>query len=281
MIPYCDDRQAEQAGRMRAAWEGLEPLPLPQSRALPERDIRAYGPLLASGLLFFEQATAIYNDSIKGTGVDIYAGQSPVAANGLPKHDWKLKDKPNQKTESHVRRNSAKTGGEWEDVETPSESGKSVCRFQRRVLNGEVVEMRGMFDVPYLFAEPITPSLTDDEQKQLQKERAAKARAGKGQHDKHTPRFGFCKTEGCENRTRRRLLLRSLCPSCRGVIDTANPDGTMTVAAGGPVRMTKAEERRQRVLAAKQDNPRASLMELSRLTDISKSVIGRMLKEIV
>jgi hypothetical protein len=231
----CDDRQLQQAELMKAIWEGLEPFPPP--RELPEHEARLYGPLLASRVVFFEQANAIFD----ATGVDLYAGQSSHDLAGLPQFDWKIKIK--QKTILHRRRNAPKGGGVWQDVEIPSASGKSVCRFQLRMLEGAVVEIRAALDVPHQFVAPVSQRLTDEQQTQLQKRRAARARAGKDTSTR-TPRFGFCKTEKCGNRKHRRLLVNSLCPICRGASYSANPDGTVAATITGNVRLSRAAERK-------------------------------------
>lgn len=238
-------------------------IPSPLPSPLPERDVRYYGPMISSCLLFFEQSANIYRD----TGVDVFMGQSTYDLTGLPKHDWKVRhlSKP-----VHAMKQGAPKDGTWEEVEIPSLSGRSVCRFQRRVIEGETVELRALVDQPYMHPVNLKEELTDEELLQKRKQRAATARTAKAGYrdDDQTdaPRFGYCKRRDCSSRTERRLLIRSLCPDCRQKPEeaaTAKP----TVA-----------ERRQRVLEAQQAHPEASQRELAKLTGLSKDAVHRLLK---
>lgn len=276
MIPGCDDRQTVQAKRMKAVWEGLEPFPTPQSASIQERESKYYGPLLDSKVLFFEQAEAMFNGAFIGTGIDVFAGQAAIDLDELPKYDWKIKVR--RKPIQHLRHGAPKTGGTWEDIEIPSVSGKSVCRFRRRVLDGVVVEMIEVRDIPHQFPDPVGDGVTDEAQTKRQAERASKARGSKAEGGKQAVRFGFCKGK-CKNRSQRRLLLGSLCPICRGVDYQVKRDGTVIVVRFGAAKITKSEERRQLVETARQDNPRASIRELSNITFVPKSAVSRYLMD--
>ncbi|HEY2466706.1 MAG TPA: helix-turn-helix domain-containing protein [Terracidiphilus sp.] len=79
------------------SFKAAAPLPL------PERDVRHYGPMIDSRILFYEQAVNIYND----TGVDVFAGQSTYDLN-LPKHDWEVR--PRSKPVDDIKHGASKGG---------------------------------------------------------------------------------------------------------------------------------------------------------------------------
>ena len=230
--------------------------------ALPEREIRCYGPRISSRLLFHEQSVDIYRE----TGVDVYLGQSIWDLTGLPKFDWQVRHRPKI---VHAIRGGAPKGGTWEAVEVASQGGRSVSTIERRVVAGEVVELRACIDQPYFQQVPLKEELTEGELAEKRRHRAAVARTSKAEYreDLRTdaPRFGFCKRKGCPSRTERRLVVRSLCPDCLNL-----PDQT--------AEMPTVAERRQRVLEAQQAHPEASVRELAKLTGLSKDAVHRFLK---
>jgi hypothetical protein len=231
--------------------------------ALPEREIQYYGPRILSGLLFHEQSIDIYRE----TGVDVYLGQSIYDLTGLPKYDLEVRSKS---TLMRAIKQGAPKDGTWETVEIPSLSGRSLCRFERRVADGEVVELRAFVDQPYQHAVMTKEDdLTPQELKQKRKHQAAIARTSKADYRKDdttdAPRFGFCKRKGCKARLERRLVIRSLCPDCR-----LKPEEAVST------KPTVAE-RRKRVLEALQARPEASQRELARLTGVSQPMVSRFL----
>lgn len=115
------------------------------------------------------------------------------------------------------------------------------------------------------------------------------------------PRFGTCKRIGCKNRKFDRLLLRGFCHECRGVtvkqtiasggsiftgaFDATNGQGATTLT----VHKTKAkihpdaleltsEDRRTKVLSAKEQNPSASTREIAELTKVPRETVRRILR---
>jgi len=227
--------------------------------ALPEREIKHYGPKILSSLLFHEQSVDIYRE----TGVDVYLGQSIWDLTGLPKFDWRVRHR--QKI-VHAIKQGAPKGGTWETVEVANESGHFVSTIERRVVAGQVVELRAVVDQPYLYAVVLEEELTGDELVQKRRHQAAKARASKAAYREadrtDAVRFGFCKRRDCPTRLERRLVVRSLCPHCRQKSAEATPTAT---------------ERRQHVLKAREAHPEASQRELSALTGVSQSMVHRFL----
>jgi hypothetical protein len=230
--------------------------------ALPEREIKHYGPKILSSLLFHEQSVDIYRE----TGVDVYLGQSIWDLTGLPKFDWRVRHR--QKI-VHAIKQGAPKGGTWETVEVASESGHFVSTIERRVVAGQVVELRACVDHPYFQQVPLEEELTEAELAEKRRHQAAKARASKAAYreDDRTDavRFGFCKRRDCPTRLERRLVIRSLCPDCR-----QKPEEAVSATP-------TATERRQRVLKAREAHPEAGQRELSALTGVSQAMVHRYL----
>ena len=149
--------------------------------------------------------------------------------------------------------------------------------------------------------------LTDDEQQVKDECSLAKARTAKkvlresGLSD--AARFGYCKRKSCGNSKLERLLLRGFCPDCRGLevkqtiasgglFDAAKPfclDATKKEAKTS-IRVLKnrknvhpdvseltTEERRAKVLAAKRENPKATVREIADQTDIPRATVSDIL----
>lgn len=131
--------------------------------------------------------------------------------------------------------------------------------------------------------------LTSDEQQAKDENSLAKARATKdellssGMSD--AARFGYCKRSGCMNRKDKRLLLRGFCPDCRGI--TVNQSPTDIAVTVDPTKTRPevleltSEERREKVLSAKQQNPSASVRDLARLTNIPRKTVHDILKNTI
>lgn len=150
--------------------------------------------------------------------------------------------------------------------------------------------------------------LTEEEQQTKNEFNLAKARNAKdelresGMSD--ASRFGFCKRSGCANRKVERLLVRGFCPDCRGL------KIQQTIAGGGRFDVTTplfvdatakemktsikvfanrkkahpdvwkptTQERREKVLAAKENNPAASIRDIAALTGIARTTVHDILK---
>lgn len=233
---------------------------------LPERDVRSYGPNIACGQLFYEQAVNIYNE----TGIDLFRGQSPRDLSGLPKQDWKVRHR--SKHVKAIKRGAPRHGGTWEGIEVPSPSGRSVCRFERRTVEGEVVELRALIDVPYRHSVKVKEELTEEELYKKRVYQAAVARTSRAAYREDdrsdAPRFGYCKRKDCVNHKVRSLVRRSLCPDCLQKPEEA--------ASTKPTVI----ERRKRVLGARQAHPEASERELAKVTGLPKTTVRRFLKEV-
>jgi transposase-like protein len=150
--------------------------------------------------------------------------------------------------------------------------------------------------------------LSKEEQQAKDECNLAKARAVKddlresGMSD--APRSGFCKRAGCPNRKVERLLVRGFCPDCRGLnvkqrIPKGNGrvDATVLGLADATATETRTsirvsanrknvhpdvlkptmEERREKVLAAREDNPSASVREIARLTNVPRATVNDIL----
>jgi hypothetical protein len=151
--------------------------------------------------------------------------------------------------------------------------------------------------------------LPKEEQQAKDEWNLAKARAVKdelreaGMSD--APRSGFCKRTGCPNRKVERLLVRGFCPDCRGLevkqrIPTGDrrADAAVSGSADATAKQTKTsirvsanpknahpdvlkpttEERRERVFAARRENPSASIREIASLTDVPRATVNDILK---
>lgn len=250
--------------------------PSPKLFPLPEAKVTLEGPRIKADLLFSDQAARIYNE----TGYDPYDGQTAEHLTGLPQFDWKIRHR--SRIVRVKKPGVAKDDGSWETIEIPSVSGRSVCKLQRRTVDGEVVELRAFIDRPYLHRVKREEELTPEELFQKRQQQAAIARTSKAvyREDDRTdnPRFGFCKRKQCENHKVRRLVVRSLCRCCRQKLDDEPLPGCRQQTDGAVSSSPTVAERRQLVLDALQAHPEATQRELAKLTGVSQPMVSRILR---